>query len=197
MAMKRFVAAAVVLALTRALSAQPAETGPIRYRLVASRSLFRFELPTTFHLVQGEVSGFEGEITLPRDGEPAHVRVTVPAAALETGNARRDRNMETQVLEAERYPEIAFEATSVTGDFGDLKPGGTQTFQVAGNLTIHGRSQPVQLPIDVAIFSDHALVLGSFPLHWKDWGLTNPSRFFNRVKDTMTVVFRFWAEPIH
>jgi polyisoprenoid-binding protein YceI len=197
MVMKRLVAVAVVLAFAAASSAQPVETASIRYRLVPSKSEFRFELPTTFHLVRCKISEFDGEIVLPRDGESARVRVTVPTATLETGNARRDRNMETQVLEADRYPQIVFEATSVTGDFGELKPGNTVTFQVAGGLTIHGRSEPVQLPIDVAVFPDHVLVVGSFPLHWGDWGLKNPSRFFNRVKDTMTVIFRFWAEPVH
>jgi hypothetical protein len=119
----------------------------------------------------------------------------VDAAAMNTGNAKRDRTMREKVLATDRYPEIAFALTGFTGPLSKMRPGETFTAQVEGTLTVHGHTEPVLLPVDVHVFEDHVLVSGTFPVHWKKYGLADPSFGLVRVKEPLHVIFRLRAVP--
>jgi polyisoprenoid-binding protein YceI len=170
----------------------------IRYRFDAARSVLRWELPATLHTVRGVTPRFEGFVQadpLPGGGHDVRARIVVDAASMNTGNSRRDRTMREKVLETGRYPEIVFELTRFTGDLSTMRPGQNFSVQIEGALTVHGRTEPVLLPVDVYVFADHAIVTGSFPMHWKKYGLADPSFGLVKVKEPMQVVFRLRAVP--
>lgn len=172
------------------------EPGSIRYRFDAARSVLRWELPATLHTVRGVAPRFEGSVEadpIPEGGHSVRARIVVDAASLNTGNRRRDRTMREKVLETDRYPEIVFELTSFTGDFSAFRPGQHLTVQIAGALTVHGSRQPVLLPVDVYVMNDHVMVTGTFPVHWKNHGLADPSSALVKVKEPLHVVFRLRA----
>lgn len=172
--------------------------GPLRYRFDAARSVLRWELPATLHTVRGVAPRFEGFVQadpLPAGGFDVRARIVVDAAAMNTGNPKRDRNMREKVLETDRHPEIVFELKGFTGPVSRMRPGENFTAQIEGTLTVHGRTQPVLLPVDVHVLEDHAIVSGSFPVHWKKYGLADPSFGLVKVKEPLQVVFRLRAVP--
>lgn len=181
-----------------ALLAQAGPRAPLHYKIAQSGSVLRWELPATLHTVRGSVPAFRGTI----DAEPSgngewsiRSRIAVTAGEMATGNNRRDRTMRQKVLETEQFPDILFEATKVAADLSKFKPGESFAAQVSGELTVHGKALPVQLPVDVHVFADHAILAGSFPLHWKHYGLHDPSFGVVKVKEPMTVFFRLRAVP--
>lgn len=170
----------------------------MRYRFDAPQSMLRWELPATLHTVRGVAPRFEGSVQLdssPGGGFAVRARIVVDAASMDTGNAKRDRTMREKVLETNRYPEIVFELARFTGDLSRVRPGQNFSGEIEGTLTVHGRSQPVRSPVEVNVLEDHAIVTGSFPLHWKKYGLADPSFGLVKVKDPMRVVFRLRAVP--
>jgi polyisoprenoid-binding protein YceI len=178
-------------------SGQEGAHAPLHYRLSQQGSVLRWELPATAHTVRGTVGSFHGTI----DAEPAaegswsiRGRVVVAADSMTTDNGRRDRKMR-EILETSKYPEIVFETRQVTVDLSRFRPGEQLTAQVSGDLTVHGKSVQVQLPVDVYVFKDHAVISGSFPLHWKQFGLRDPSFGVIRVREPMIVAFRLRAVP--
>jgi polyisoprenoid-binding protein YceI len=178
---------------------QPAPAQRLVYKLEVAGSAVKWQLPSTFETVKGEAPVFSGTIEaspLPSGAWDVKCRVVVPAAALWTGNRRRDNRMRGRILEAARYPEIVFELTRFTGDLSRLHPGENFTAQIAGDLTVHGRVAPVQLPVDVYVFADHVEVTGSFPLNWKEYGIHDPSFGPIRLKEPMFVDFRLRAVPV-
>jgi polyisoprenoid-binding protein YceI len=178
------------------LGIQAAE--PLRYRFDAARSVLRWELPATLHTVRGVAPRFGGFVQadpLPDGGFDVRARIVVDAAAMNTGNAKRDRTMREKVLATDRYPEIAFALKGFTGPLSKMRPGETFTAQVEGTLTVHGHTEPVLLPVDVHVFEDHVLVSGTFPVHWKKYGLADPSFGLVRVKEPLHVIFRLRAVP--
>lgn len=179
-------------------AAQEGPPSPIHYKLSRSGSVLRWDLPATGHTVHGTVGSFSGTI----DAEPAsggnwsiRSRIVVAADSMSTGNNRRDRKMREKTLETARFPEIVFEATEVSADLSKFRPGELFSARVSGDLTVHGKSVPVQLPVDVYVFKDHAVIAGSFPIHWKQFGLDDPSFGVIRVKEPMMVSFRLKAVP--
>lgn len=74
------------------------------------------------------------------EAEPARVRFTVKASALEVqpepDQAEVQKTMQSTVLGSDRYPEIRFESTSV-------RKVGDNRWTVTGNLTLHGATKTV------------------------------------------------------
>lgn len=172
--------------------------GAMRYRFDAAQSTLRWELPATLHTVRGVAPRFEGFAQAdPVAGGRFDVRarIVVDVAAMNTGNARRDRTMREKVLESGRYPEIVFELERFKGDLSKVRSGQSFTAQIEGTLTVHGRTESILLPVDVHVLEDYAIVTGSFPLHWKKYGLADPSFGLVKVREPMQVVFRLRAVP--
>ena len=65
------------------------------------------------------------------------------------------------VLDTAKYPEIKFHSTKAT-------PAGTSAWDVAGELTLHGQTHPVSVPVK----REHGLYTGSAKLKQTDFGIT-------------------------
>src|SRR5215472_14594968 len=96
-------------------------------------------------------AGHEHWVTAPiaggaiEEGEHGHIFFTVQAARITVEpdkdlkpeqQAEVQRTMHEKVLESAQYPEISFRSTSV-------ESGGSNTFVVKGDLTLHGQTHPV------------------------------------------------------
>lgn len=70
---------------------------------------------------------------------PASVSATLDATGVDTRNSDRDADLRSpHYFDAARYPAIAFESTAIT-------PVDAKTFNLAGNLTLHGVTRPILL----------------------------------------------------
>jgi polyisoprenoid-binding protein YceI len=83
------------------------------------------------------------------DGDSARVKFVVNARGMKVLDAEASagtrteigRNMlSDQVLDAQRYPEIAFESTAV-------QAAGAGAYTVSGTLTLHGQTHPVRVAV--------------------------------------------------
>ena len=172
------------------------QSAPLHYRIQAAGSDLGWDLPATLHTVHGKAPELSGTVdAVPGTGGEWRitVRIVVRAAAMVTGNASRDRTMREKVLETDRFPEIVFEARQVTADLSRFKVGEHLTVEAIGDLTVHGKSAPIQLPVDVYVFADHVVLQGSFPLSWKQYGLHDPSFGIVTVREPLKVMFRLNA----
>ena len=201
MKLHRYLAGLLAIALASlGTAALRGPVHPLHYKVEVAGSSVRWELPATFEPIKGVVPLFHGSIEarpLPGGAWDVSARIVVPAAAMRTGNRRRDRTLREKVLETNRYPEIVFELRQFTGDLSRFRPGATFPVQVEGDLTVHGKTAPVQLPVDVSVFPKAVVLTGSFPVHWKAYGLQDPSLpLVARVKEPMFVAFRLRAVPV-
>ncbi|HEX9304284.1 MAG TPA: YceI family protein [Thermoanaerobaculia bacterium] len=197
---KKSVAAGIAIALSGlALRAEQRPARPLRYRIEVAGSSVRWELPASFRPILGIVPLFHGFVEadpLSSGAWDVRCRIVVPAASMRTGSQLRDRTLREKVLETDRFPEIVFELRRFTGDLSRFRPGETFSVEVAGDLTVHGKTAPVQLPVDVSVFPGAVVLRGSFPVHWKSYGLQDPSfPVVARVNEPMQVDFRLRAVP--
>jgi len=69
------------------------------------------------------------------------VDFTVQTASIDTGEPKRDEHLRSaDFFDVATHPKLTFKSTSV-------KPVGKDTYQVAGDLTMHGVTKPVTLTV--------------------------------------------------
>ena len=127
----------------------------------------------------GSFRDFDAAIQINRT-EPAKssVEFTIQAKSIDTEDASRDEHLRSpDFFEVAKYPTIAFRSTSVT-------PKSPSLFEVAGDLTMHGVTKRVVLPVEFLGFGkdgrgkEKAGFAIDTILDRKDYGIT-----WNRVLD--------------
>lgn len=149
-------------------------------RLDPEKTTVRFTLEATLHTVHGSFRVKSGAIRFNPATGAASGSVVVDAASGETGNQKRDRNMHRDVLVSERYPEITFTPTRVTGA---VQPQGESRVQVEGVLRLQGNDHPITLPFKVQASESELRATTQFTVPYVAWGLKNPSTFLLHVAD--------------
>ena len=105
-----------------------------------SHSEVGFQVRHLLTKVRGRFNDFGGKIEFD-ESNPQHSRVdvTIQVNSIDTGEPDRDKHLRTaDFFDVEKYPTLRFVSTSVT-------PADT-TYDVVGNLTIHGVTKQVTLP---------------------------------------------------
>ncbi|HXU71253.1 MAG TPA: YceI family protein [Polyangia bacterium] len=98
------------------------------------------------HLMISKVRGHFNKWSGTFDYDPANPRaakieVHIDAASIDTREEKRDAHLRSpDFFDVEHHPELVFKSTSVEGDGEELL--------LAGDLTIHGVTKPVQLKVE-------------------------------------------------
>ena len=161
-----------------AFAQQPAvEFDPIR-------TAIHFTLKTSLHTVHGTFRLKSGTVTFdPVSGKITGI-ITVDATTGQSGNTARDSRMHKEILESQKYPEIAFASEELQGD---LQTQGESQVQMKGMFRLHGQDHAFVIPASVSITGSDLAVDANFEIPYLAWGLKNPSTFILRASDTVQV----------
>ncbi len=181
----------VVLVITLlVLSALPQHAAPrvpasdVVFSLDVAQSKVTWSLGTTFHTVHGSFALKKGTLRLDPATGKASGEIIVDAASGKSGNDSRDKKMHKEVLESGRYAEVVFRPDRVEGK---IAPQGTSTVQVHGILVLHGSEHELTVPVQAELAADHWTGNAKFSVPFIDWGLKNPSTFFNKVSHEVEI----------
>jgi len=93
--------------------------------------------------VRGRFGEFTGSITVADDPFQSTAEAVIKTASLDTGNADREAHLiGDDFLNVEKFPELTFRSTRVTGRQG-------HRFTVIGDLTIKDITREVELTLDL------------------------------------------------
>lgn len=162
-----------LFALISPLAAQQTEL-----KLDPAKTRIDWTLGATMHTVEGTFRLKSGDILFnPKTGE-ASGQLTVDATSGDSGNKKRDADMNQNVLESAKYPEIVFSPKHVTG----FVPGqASSTVQLAGTFTIHGASHELTLTVPFTANNQSVEAHTKFSIPFVAWGMKNPSNMFLKV----------------
>jgi polyisoprenoid-binding protein YceI len=124
---------------------QPGGPGGELFAIAPTHSQIEFAVPFMgLTRVRGTFDDWGGALWLAQGGVGAStVTLLIETASLHTGNASRDRHLRSSdFLEVEKYPRIVFVSRSV-------RAVGKGKWIVAGDLTLHGVTQLVEIPFTV------------------------------------------------
>jgi polyisoprenoid-binding protein YceI len=106
---------------------------------------------------------------------------TITAAAFEadlTGlrsdNDRRDGQLRRQALETDRFPTATFKLTAPVDLGSEPVEGATVEVTAAGDLTLHGVTKAVEIPLQARLQGGVVTVAGSLPITFGDYSIAKP-----------------------
>ena len=173
----RFMKTMAGMALVLAAGTAQAETKT--YTIDKGHSEVGFQIRHMVGKVRGRFTDFGGTIQAdPAKPETAKVDFTIKAASINTDNERRDGHLRNaDFFDVEKYPEITFKSDKVVAK-------SKEEFDVHGQLTMHGVTKPVVLPVKLLGVGKgrRGELLGleiNTTLNRKDYGIV-----WNRVLDT-------------
>jgi polyisoprenoid-binding protein YceI len=138
--------------------------------------------------IRGAASGSFTVLSGKIDGDTAdpiangHVEIVFDAKSFHSDNPKRDLRVTSDSLEAARFPVITFVSTRLE----ELKwevPGSDATAIVVGNLTMHGVTREIRVPIDAILSPDGKLSAdGEVRFDFTEFGVAPPSALFGAIK---------------
>ena len=123
------------------METQTTDTAVATYTVDPAHSEIGFQVRHLgFSRVRGYFGDYEATVHLDPDQlSTLQVEATIQADSITTGDEKRDTHLRSEdFFEVETYPELTFESTGVQNVSGD-------SFELNGNLTIHGVTKPVTL----------------------------------------------------
>ena len=123
--------------------------------------------------VKGAFGDIAGTIEVNRENPAASsVDFTINAASIDTANDNRDKHLRSaDFFDVEKFPQITFKSTKIAPS------GSKDVYNVTGNLTMHGVTRQVVLPVTFLGFAkdpwgnDRAGFEIETTLNRKDFGL--------------------------
>ena len=147
------------------------------------------------HLVAAREFSGEAQIT-PDKITPASLELTVRTDSMvETSDAFTEaqkqiinRELREIVLEPEKYPEIIFRSTEVSGK---IISANQYDLKISGNLTLHGITRRIVIPTKVTLNGNSLRAVGEFSIDRSDFKVKATSAFHGMVRVRNKVKFEF------
>ena len=129
------------------------------FKIDSAHSRIAFKVRHMLGTAKGHFAKFKGTIEVDREHpEQSTVTVTIDAASIDTGIAKRDDHLRGELFDVARYPDITFRSRRV-------KRTGTKTGEIAGDLTMHGVTRAITL--QVQLLSDPEAFAKNPTIRWR------------------------------
>lgn len=114
------------------------------YQIDAGHSAVDFGIRHLVGRTKGKFKEFTGTIVYDDKAvEKSSVEAVIKASSIDTENEKRDGHLKSpDFFDVEKYPEITFKSTKV-------EKGADGKLLVTGDLTLHGVTKAVQLPVEI------------------------------------------------
>ena len=99
--------------------------------------------------------------------------IEVDVSTITTNESRRDNKVQ-QALETSRFPTATFSLTRPIDLGADATNGEAVSVTASGDLTVHGVTTPVEIPIEAKLVGDTIVMTASRELTFSDYGVEVP-----------------------
>lgn len=150
----------------------------------------KFEVDSTWHLVEGSTKGVSGRAWLEGGTglDAVRAEVTLPVAQFETGSRSRDSKMR-KVMHADRFPNVHFKAQRVNSSCPDPMTSDPCPIELAGEISISGVTAPVTFPATIVKDGRVFTISGAQSLRWEEFGIEDPSILVAKLDPQVKILF--------
>lgn len=157
---------------------------PAAYEFAPAHTTVEYAVDSTLHTVHGTFALKRGTLRIDPASGRAEGALVVDASSGASGSEGRDHRMTREILEADKYPEIVFQADRMEGK---LEAQGKSQVKLHGVLAIHGKQHEITAAVDAQAVAGGYDATARFEVPYIDWGMKNPSTFILRVNKIVTI----------
>jgi polyisoprenoid-binding protein YceI len=179
------------------LFAMPASAKVLHLRVDPSTTQIVATVNEPLARINGNVSGTFQVITGEIDGDPAdpvasgHIDIVIDATSYTSDSPRRDKAVLRDALETRFYQVIKFVSTRIEDLQWDA-PNVIGSATVVGNLTLHGVTREIRVPIKATLSTDGRFSAdGDFQFDCTAFGITPPRGLFGTLQAGKMVDLNF------
>jgi polyisoprenoid-binding protein YceI len=99
---------------------------------------------------------------------------TADLTTLQSDEGNRDRQLRRQGLETGTFPTATFTLTQPIELGSEPAEGSTVDATAVGDMTIHGTTKSVEIPVQAKVDNGVVTVVGSLPVLFSDFGMEKP-----------------------
>ncbi|HUQ83472.1 MAG TPA: YceI family protein [Gemmatimonadaceae bacterium] len=165
----------------------------VRYRV--REQLVGVDLPNDAIGATKEVTG---GISFDAKGNivPASSKFRVNVGTLKSDKDRRDGYIRGRVLETTKFPTVELAPKAIKGLTQPLPTTGSKTFQVVGDLTVHGVTKPTTWQVEATFNGTRVSGTATTMFPFSEFGLTQPRvPIVLSVADTIKLEYTFSLVP--
>ena len=141
----------------------------------------------------GRTGAVTGQVTIADQSgaySAKNATFTVDVSQLKSDQDKRDNRVRSMGLETDKYPQATFAAAGPLAIPQDAVDGKVVTVQTDGDLTLHGMTKKVSIPLQVQRNGAQIRIVGNYQFSWSDFGMTAPSvQLFVSVTGNPTLEF--------
>jgi polyisoprenoid-binding protein YceI len=153
-----------------------------------------FHAEDTYDAFDGKTSDVNGTIVAdPANPAGSTVLVNINLDSLDTGVGMRNKEMRERYLETKKFGTATFKSVSVAGP-ASIAPNQPADINVTGDLTLHGVTKRMTIPVRVVLIPDGRVhATSNFKIHMPDFGISVPHNVLVTVNDEVPVRLDVWA----
>ncbi len=121
----------------------------------------------------GRTGDVQGSLTI-EGSTVTEATFTIDMTTLKSNDSRRNGKIQG-ALQTDQFPTASFTLTEPIPLGATATSGGDLTVNAIGNLTIHGQTQPVTLPLQAKLVGSTVIVVGSVDVTFADYGVEVPT----------------------
>jgi YceI-like protein len=142
----------------------------------------QFTLNDILHTVHGTFRLKRGTVRYDFTTGRSSGEIIIDAQSGDSGSEARDKRMHKNILESDRYPDIAFIPDHVGGTLSKAS--------IHGMFRIHGKDHEMIMVVAAVPAGNRLEVTTQFVIPYVEWGMKNPSTFLLRVGDKVNIDVR-------
>ncbi|MBX7112264.1 MAG: YceI family protein, partial [Dehalococcoidia bacterium] len=121
----------------------------------------------------GRTSGITGSLVF--DGSKiTDVTIEADLSKLQSDRSQRDNALRQQALETNRFATAAFKLTQPIQVGGTPEAGKTIEATAVGDLTLHGVTKSVSIPLQGQLVNNQVVVVGTLDIVFADFNIAQP-----------------------
>lgn len=175
-------ASASAAASPASTSGAASSAGEVRLTLNSSDSQAQYQaqeqlaghsLPNT---AVGTTTGVSGTIAITSDGQvdTNASKITVDLTGLKSDESMRDAFVQRNTLQTSQYPNAIFMPTQISGLSSPVPTSGSATFQLSGNLMVHGMTKPATWKVTANFNGQQVSGKATMPFTITEFGMSIP-----------------------
>ena len=122
----------------------------------------------------GRTSAVKGSLTIVGD-EVTSAKFTVDMTSLKSDSTRRDRQVNTRILDTSAFPTATFALKKPIKLTPEAIAGGVLSVKTTGTLTLRGVTRDIDFTLNARLVENVIEVNGSILLVFADWSIPDPS----------------------